>query len=184
MVNHQIAREKIDPRPVCSARQGCRMPRTALDTRSNPHIKPEEPIIVAGRQDISWNLALEDDTVSLKVYMRSKPARAWYIATAVRVKLATEAEFPLEPTDATFVCTRLHNYLLTLDKQRSSLQTVNPDSKNRSKIKDAVKAVDEVIKQTDKNLKTWREIQELSKFFYESAVIKIDFASSEGDLPL
>jgi hypothetical protein len=146
-------------------------------------LKPEEPLIVAGRQDVFWDLAIEDDTVSLKVYLRSKPARAWYIATAVRVKLASAAEFPLGPTDANIVCSRLHSYLLSLDKQRSTLQAMTTDSKFRTKVKDAMKAVDEEIKQTDKNLKTWREIQELSKYFYESAVFQIDFASSESNLP-
>ncbi len=157
--------------------------RVQLDVPKNVLYKPENPYVLSGRQDVSWTVALEDDSVSLKVYLRSKPARAWYIATAVRVKLSTEVEFPLGPTDAINVCARLQNYLASLDKQRSMLEAMKSNSKVRSNATDALKVVDKEIKQTDKNLKTWREIQELATIFYHSNAIKLDFASSEDRLP-
>jgi hypothetical protein len=157
--------------------------RVQLDVPKNLLYKPEDPYVLLGRQDVSWTVALEDDTVSLRVYLRSKPARAWYIATAVRVKLSPDVEFPIGPSDAINVCSRLQNYLASLDKQRSLLEAMKSKSKLRGNATDAIKVVDKEIKQTDGYLKTWREIQELVAVFYSSNRIRLDFASSEDTLP-
>ena len=140
--------------------------------------KPVEAVKLVGRQDTVWTVALKDDSVSLLVYLRTKPSRSWYIATTVRVKLGPESEFPIGPRDATQVCLRLQNYTRWLEQNRLLCESMRSNSKTRSMALAGLDEIDKRIKATQKSLETWINIEELVRVFYRENALELELASS------
>ncbi len=144
--------------------------------------KPEGTLLLAGKQDVSWTVALEDDSVSLVVYMRSKPARSWYVATAVRAKV-NDVEFPLGPTDAQSVVQRLIARNRWLGQQRAMLESMKSNPKMKSGCTEAIREIDKEVKKTDKSLIAWQELASLASAFYKSHKIELCLAEANDRLP-
>lgn len=144
--------------------------------------KPEGPLLLAGKQDVSWTVALEDDTVSLVVYLRSKPARSWYVATSIRAKV-NDVEFPLGPSDAQAVVQRLLARNRWLDQQRAMLDSMKSNPKMKSGCTAAIREIDKEVKKTDKSLEAWQALASLASAFYKSHRIELGLAASNEQLP-
>ncbi len=157
--------------------------RAKLKIADDMLLNPVEPFELVGRQDTVWTVAFKDDSVRLLVYLRTKPAKSWYIATSIRAKLGPGIEFPIGPQDATQVCSRLQNYSRWLEQNRQLCESMKDNKKMRAT---AIAGLDEIqkkMKATDKLLKTWIAIEELARVFYSNCTIEVELASSHELLP-
>jgi hypothetical protein len=157
--------------------------RVKLKTVDPLLMKPEEAIELVGRQDTGWTVALNDDSVQLKIYLRSIPARSWNIATAVRLKWGTDSEIPIGKNDATQVCLRLQNYLRWLDQSRQVGESMRSNRKTRSMAMAGLEQIEKQTKSTEKSLKHWMAIEKLVLAFYQENSIELELASSMEMLP-
>lgn len=145
---------------------------------------PEGPVLLGGKQDAKWRVAFEDEAVSLNVYLRSKPARSWYIATAVCASIDGDRQFPVTTNDAQLVCKRLQLHLKWLDQQRVMIDKAKQNSRLRSSAYDAIREVDKQIKQTEQSLSSWQEVSKLVSLFFSSCSFELDFAVESDALPI
>jgi hypothetical protein len=157
--------------------------RVKLNMADDVLLKPAEAIVLVGRQDTGWTVALDDDSVNLNIYLRSVPARSWYIATAVRLKLGIDTEIPIGKNDATQVCLRLQNYLRWLDQSRQVGESMRSNKKTRSMAMAGLEQIEKQTKSTEKSLKHWLAIEKLVLAFYEENAIEVELAASEAMLP-
>jgi len=144
---------------------------------------PVEPVELVGRQDTAWTVAVKDDSVSLLVYLRTKPAKAWYVATSVRAKLGPGIEFPIGPQDATQVCLRLQNFSRWLEQNRQLCESMKSNKKTRATAIAGLEEIEKRMKSTDQLLKSWIAIEELARAFYSQSSIELELASSHEYLP-
>lgn len=165
----------IDKQAVC---------RVKLKMGDNVLLKPEDSVELVGRQDTAWTIALTDDSFNLKVYLRSIPAKSWYVATAVRLSVGLNTEFPIGKDDATRVCIRLQNHLNWLDQNRLIGESMRSNRKTRSMAIAGLEQIETQTKSTEKSLKNWLAIEKLVLAFYQDNAIELELASSSDKLPV
>ena len=144
---------------------------------------PEEPVELVGRHDMSWTVSFKDDSMSLAVYLRTKPAKSWTIATAVRLKMSPEIQIPIGPKDAAQVCFRLQNYLRWLEQNRQYGEAMRSNKKTSAMAKAGLAEIEKQVKATERSLKNWILVDDLVRAFYSSNALELELASSREKLP-
>jgi hypothetical protein len=144
--------------------------------------RPEGSMLIAGKQDVSWLIALKDESASLTLYMRSKPGRNWSIATSVRAKFEA-SEYSIGPGDAQAIVQRLQFRFKWLAEQKQLVETAKANAKVKSDLIEALREIDKESTRTEKSLAAWQEIAVLSDRFYKGHEIRLTFATANDQLP-
>jgi hypothetical protein len=156
--------------------------RARLNIDDNLLLEPTDTVEMVGRQDVSWTVAINDDGAILSIYLRSIPAKSWYIATAVHLRMETDVERPIGPKDATQVCARLQNYLRWLDHHRLIGESMQANRNTRSTATSGLIEIEKQIKAAEKSLHQWLAIEKLVLAFYRQNAFDLQLASSSDKL--
>lgn len=147
-------------------------------------VKPMEPVVIMGRKDVSWTVALEDDAASLHLFLRSKPGRTWVVLAAMRLKLEDGSEIPIVPGQTAHQRRQLEEFLLNLEQQREVLDNLRFSRRQRNMVMQLKPVVEQKRKEIEKSIKLWEKIDELVNAFFLSHELEMTFASREEFLPV
>jgi hypothetical protein len=153
------------------------------DLPSEIFISPEAPILITGKQEQTWTIALKDESSKLAVTIKSKPARKWLMGVVVKLRRDDGVEFPIAVGDAKVMQQQLITRSKELTKQTQFLELVKSAKGGRAFASYYMPLAEASIKQTESAIKQWVEIDDLVNQFYQSHKVNLTFQAGEKQLP-
>ncbi len=138
-------------------------------------ITPEAPVMITGKQEQSWTIALKDESSKLIVTVKSKPNRKWLIGTVIKLVGENGVEFPIAPGDATLMQQQLMARSKEITKQTQFLELVKSAKGGRAFASYYMPLAEASLKQTELAIQQWSEIDELVNQFYQSHKLNLTF---------
>ncbi|MCY2976293.1 MAG: hypothetical protein NTW52_16685 [Planctomycetota bacterium] len=146
-------------------------------------ITPEAPVMMTGKQEQTWTIALKDESSKLVVTVKSKPNRKWLLGTVVKLAGENGMEFPIAPGDAKLIQQQLIARSKELTKQTQFLELVKGAKGGRAFASYYMPLAESSLKQTDLAIQQWLEIDDLVNQFYHSHKLNLTFYAN-ANMPL
>jgi len=141
-------------------------------------ITPEAPVLITGRQEQTWTIALKDESSKLAVTIKSKPSRKWLLGFVVKLRRDDGAEFPIALGDAKLMQQQLIARSKELMKQTQFLELVKGAKGGRAFASYYMPLAEASLKQTDLAIQQWIEIDDLVNQFYQSHKLNLTFQAN------
>ncbi len=138
-------------------------------------ITPEAPVMMTGKQEQTWTIALKDESSKLIVTVKSKPNRKWLLGTVVKLTGENGMEFPIAPGDAKLMQQQLMTRSKELTKQTQFLELVKGAKGGRAFASYYMPLAESSLKQTELAIQQWIEIDDLVNQFYQSHELNLTF---------
>lgn len=146
---------------------------------SEIQVIPEASLRLDGPGKMEWRIALEDAEPELIVRLTSKPGPKWQFATQVGVQLEpSQPPILLGPDDSQSILRNLGVYEQWLRQSIDSLShsPAHPRAPNRGDPINQLRMLRAQLKECEKALKRWKEVQKISSelFGYGSIRLRLE----------
>jgi hypothetical protein len=146
-------------------------------------ITPEAPVMLTGKQEQTWTIALKDESSKLVVTVKSKPNRKWLLGTVVKLAGENGMEFPIAPGDAKLMQQQWMARSKELTKQTQFLEQVKGAKGGRAFASYYLPLAESSLKQTELAIQLWIDIDDLVNQFYQSHTLNLTFFANANATP-
>ena len=141
-------------------------------------ITPETPVVISGKQEHKWTIALKDESSKLSITIRSKPGRKWLIGSIVKVQRSDGAEFPIALGDAQVMQQQHIARSKSLKQQIEALEMIKGSRGGRAYASYFLPIAKASLKESDAAVDQWIEVEALVNSFYTSHSLKLTFLAA------
>jgi hypothetical protein len=146
-------------------------------------ITPEAPVMMTGKQEQNWTIALKDESSKLVVTVKSKPNRKWLLGMVIKLAGENGVEFPIAPGDAKLMQQQLIARSKELTKQTQFLELVKGAKGGRAFASYYMPLAESSLKQTELAIQQWMDIDDLVNQFYQSHKLNLTFFANANATP-